>query len=272
MRLVDRRMNADPKTNHGCDGYSSFRNLVPWAFSSFVLQHRAPTSGARQSRTPMAAWREGSAVNSSTRAWTSRYAWTTLARCPHARSRSNDVQLDQFRRSERPQNPQDIGPPGPLDGGPLHSWLEQEFRRMRDGRARVRTCCPRHLLRLRMRTWATGEDPLHFLSSTVPVPDRLRAPAMRWRTWLESPRAIAPGRGANSWGRAWGRASSPHQGVSPRGTVDNYRRSYRSYCYETGCTICGGTLLLISRLRRRRQPCGISQRLSTRSRVWPQGS
>src|SRR5215469_17459711 len=28
--------------NHGCQGYKSSRNIVPWAFLNAVVQHRAP--------------------------------------------------------------------------------------------------------------------------------------------------------------------------------------------------------------------------------------
>jgi hypothetical protein len=57
VRLVDRRMDADPKDNNRCDWVQQFSKFGSRAFSSIVLQHRAPTSGLG-SRTPMAAWCE----------------------------------------------------------------------------------------------------------------------------------------------------------------------------------------------------------------------
>jgi hypothetical protein len=46
-----------PRDNHRCDWVQQFSKFGSRAFSSIVLQHRAPTSGLG-SRTPMAAWCE----------------------------------------------------------------------------------------------------------------------------------------------------------------------------------------------------------------------
>jgi hypothetical protein len=82
---------------------------------------------------------KASAVNSSAKEWTRRCAWTTLARCQHAPRRSNDVRLDQFRRSERPR----------IQLSTRANLLSPLFASPAD------------------ENLATGEDPLHFLSSTI---------------------------------------------------------------------------------------------------------